>query len=214
MAEFGQQFYDEEEAEQILRLAASLTSPAGAMTRERLLATAAELGITAEAVEMAERQIAKQREANADRAEFDLVQRREFYGHLLTYVLVNGFLVVVNLVTSSAYFWALWPILGWGLGLAFHFVETFCKNSESYQEEFEKWQAKRLRRAERRTPDHRVVGNSEFVIDKYVHRRLDRGRDVSKLEAIRYLRDKTDLDLGDAREAVEKYSARNPGVMD
>jgi len=215
MAEFGQQFYEEDEAEQILRLAASLTSPAdGAMSRERLLATAAELGISPEAVEMAERQLAGQRSHNADRAEFDAIQRREFYGHLLTYLLVNGFLVVINLFTSSGYFWAMWPILGWGLGLAFHVVETFFKNSDSYREEFEKWQVKRNRRAERQNADHKILGNSDFVIDKYVHRRLDRGRDISKLEAIRYLREKTDLDLRDAKEAVEQYIVRNPGLMD
>jgi hypothetical protein len=214
MAEFGQQFYEEEEAEQILRLAASLTSPAGAMSRERLLATAAELGISPEAVEMAERQFAGKKAEIADRAEFDTIQRREFYGHLLSYVLVNGFLVVINILTSPTYFWAMWPILGWGLGLAFHFAETFFKNSENYREEFVKWQAKRARRLERANDDHKVVGNSDFVIDKYVQRRLDRGRDISKLEAIRYLREKTDLDLRDAREAVERYSMRNPGLMD
>ena len=129
MAEFGQQFYEEDEAEQILRLAASLTSTTGAMSRERLLATAAELGISPEAVEMAEKQFATKKIEVADRAEFDSQQRREFYGHLVTYVIVNGFLVVVNLVTGAGYFWAMWPILGWGIGLAFHVVETFFRNS-------------------------------------------------------------------------------------
>jgi len=214
MAEFGQQFYDEDEAEQILRLAASLTSPAGAMSRERLLETAAELGITPEAVEMAEQQLAARKAETADLADFDSAQRREFYGHLLTYVLVNGFLVVINVVTGASYFWALWPILGWGLGLAFHAVETFFKNSESYHEEFEKWQRKRARKTTREVAEHTVIGNSDFVIDQYVHKRLDKGREVSKLQAIRYLRERTDLDLRSAKEAVDQYVVRNPGLMD
>jgi len=214
MTEFGQQFYEEEEAEQILRLAASLTSTAGAMSRERLLATAEELGISPEAVAMAEQQLAQQKTTQADRIEFDRIRRRDFYGHLLSYVLFNAFLIAVNLMTSPGYFWAAWPILGWGLGLAFLVAETFFKNSEAYQEEFEKWQKKRNRRIERQEPDHKVIGNSDFLIDKYVSRRLDRGRDISKLDAIRYLREKTDLDLRDAKEAVEQYSLRNPGVMD
>lgn len=214
MAEFEQRFYEEDEAEQILRLAASFSSPTGAMSRERLLATAAELGISPEAVDLAEQQYSRQRTDVAERAEFDAIQRREFYGHLASYVIVNVFLVAVNLVTDASYFWAMWPILGWGLGIAFHVVETFFKSSESYREEFEKWQAKRNKRAAREGDDHIVVANSDFVIDKYVHKRLDRGRDVSKIEAIRYLREKTNLDLRDAKEAVEQYIVRNPGLLD
>ena len=214
MMEFGKQFYEEEEAEQILRLAASLTLPASAMSRERLLATAAELGIEPEAVEMAERQLAAQGAELADRAEFDALQRRDFYGHLLSYVLVNMFLVVINLVTVPSYFWAIWPILGWGLGLAFHGVETFFRNSESYRKEFEKWQSKRLRNVASQDHEHKVVGMSDFLIDKYVRRRLDQGREVSKPMAIRYLREKTDLNPKDAKEAVEQYIIRNPGLMD
>jgi ribosomal protein L7/L12 len=214
MTEFGQQFYEEDEAEQILRLAASLTSTSGAMSRERLIATAEELGITPEAVEMAEKQLAQQKTARADRTEFDSMQRREFFGHLLSYILVNGFLIAVNLTTSPGYFWAMWPILGWGLGLAFHFAETFLKNSDGYQEEFEKWRAKKNRRALKSAEDHKVLGSSDFLIDKYVNRRLERGRDVSRIDAIRYLREKSDLDLREAKDAVEQYILRNPGVME
>jgi hypothetical protein len=214
MSEFGQRFYEEEEAEQILRLASSLTSTAGAMSRDRLLSTAAELGITPEAVEMAERQLAEQKSVKADRLEFDTNQKREFYGHLMSYVLVNGFLVAVNLMTSRGYFWAIWPILGWGLGLSFHVAETFFKGSEAYQEEFEKWRRKKNRKLERAEPEHAVIGNSDFLIEKFINRRMERGRDASKLEAIRYLRSRTDLDLRDAKEAVEDYIHRNPGVMD
>jgi len=214
MAEFGQQFYEEDEAEQILRLAASFASPSGAMSRERLLATAAELGITPEAVEMAERQLAGQKSDAAERKEFDTAQRHEFYGHLVSYVLVNIFLVMINLVTDARFFWAIWVILAWGLFLAFHSVETFFRGSESYREEFEKWQTKRRRREARELEPHTVEENSDFVIDKYVHKRLDRGRDVSKLEAIRYLREKTNLDLREAKEAVDLYCVRNPGLLD
>lgn len=214
MTESGQQFYEEDEAEQILRLAASLTSAAGSMSRERLFSTAAELGITPEAVEMAERQLAQQKTAKADRIEFDNLQRREFSGHLLSYTLVNGFLVAVNLMTSPGYFWAIWPILGWGLGLAFHFAGTFLTNSEGYQEEFEKWRAKKLRSAGKTSGDRKVLGNSDFLIEKYVNRQLDRGRDISKLEAIKYLKEKADLDLREAKQAVDDYISRNPGVLD
>ncbi len=40
--------------------------------------------------------------------------------HLWAYICVNGFLVLLNLLTSPFYLWSLYPILGWGVGLAEH----------------------------------------------------------------------------------------------
>ena len=52
-----------------------------------------------------------------------LHKKREFYEHLISYLIVNGMLVAVWLVlglTTDAWFpWPLFPIAGWGfLGLA------------------------------------------------------------------------------------------------
>jgi hypothetical protein len=48
-----------------------------------------------------------------------------FYTHLITYFLVNTVLVVINLLTSPEYFWFIWPIIGWGVGLAIHAFSVF-----------------------------------------------------------------------------------------
>jgi hypothetical protein len=48
-----------------------------------------------------------------------------FRSHLFAYVLVNAGLVAINLVTSPGYFWAIWPIIGWGLGLVAHGVAVY-----------------------------------------------------------------------------------------
>ncbi|THD54876.1 2TM domain-containing protein [Phenylobacterium sp.] len=48
-----------------------------------------------------------------------------FRAHVFAYVLVNAGLVAVNLVTSPGYFWAIWPIFGWGLGLVAHGVAVY-----------------------------------------------------------------------------------------
>ena len=39
-----------------------------------------------------------------------------FRSHLMAYVIVNAGLVMINLITSDDYFWAIWPMLGWGIG--------------------------------------------------------------------------------------------------
>lgn len=48
-----------------------------------------------------------------------------FYSHLLTYVLVNLFLIFINLKYSSHYLWFLWPLIGWGLGVLINGVIVF-----------------------------------------------------------------------------------------
>jgi hypothetical protein len=47
---------------------------------------------------------------------------RGFVGHLGAYVVVIGALAMINLITSSDEFWFKWPAMGWGVGLAFHFL--------------------------------------------------------------------------------------------
>ncbi|MDO2949993.1 2TM domain-containing protein [Aeromonas simiae] len=50
---------------------------------------------------------------------------RGFYGHLITYVVVIAALFVINLLSSPHYIWAVWPMLGWGIGVAVHAFNLF-----------------------------------------------------------------------------------------
>ena len=47
-----------------------------------------------------------------------LRKKRDFATHVQIYLLVNSFLVVIWAVTSGDYFWPIFPIAGWGIGLA------------------------------------------------------------------------------------------------
>ena len=45
-----------------------------------------------------------------------LKKRRDFYGHLLLYTVVNAFLVIIWAVTDPhGFFWPVFPIIGWGI---------------------------------------------------------------------------------------------------
>jgi hypothetical protein len=55
------------------------------------------------------------------RAEKRLEARRGLGAHALAYVLVNGFLVVIWALNGVGdFFWPIFPLLGWGIGLAFN----------------------------------------------------------------------------------------------
>ena len=58
-----------------------------------------------------------------------------FYANLTSYCLVIPFLVFVNLFTSPEYYWFWWPMLGWGIGVGSHALQTFGigKNWEEKQ---------------------------------------------------------------------------------
>lgn len=62
-----------------------------------------------------------------------------FYWHLGSYLVVNGFLVLIYLTTSLGnggldYPWFIWPMAGWGVGLILHFLGVFVFNSTGSQQ--------------------------------------------------------------------------------
>jgi len=58
-------------------------------------------------------------------------RKQEFYGHLLAYVLVNAMLIGIWAVSGAGFFWPIFPLLGWGIGIAFHAWDTFRRGEPS-----------------------------------------------------------------------------------
>lgn len=54
-----------------------------------------------------------------------------WYIHACVYIAVNGFLVLRTLLVDGARPWNVYPALGWGLGLALHFVSVFVMGQGS-----------------------------------------------------------------------------------
>ena len=55
-----------------------------------------------------------------ERAVKRLREKRDLMAHALAYVTVNALLVAIWMSTGAAFFWPVFPIFGWGIGLAFH----------------------------------------------------------------------------------------------
>jgi hypothetical protein len=67
-------------------------------------------------------------QAARDRAVTQLKKRRDFYGHLLVYVLVNTFLVVIwAIVDAHGFFWPVFPIVGWGIGVVMNAWDVYWR---------------------------------------------------------------------------------------
>ena len=66
-----------------------------------------------------------------------LALKKVFCVHLVIYIAVMLLLVVVNLSFSST-LWFIYPLLGWGIGVAIHGFITYSKISSSSQRKIEK----------------------------------------------------------------------------
>jgi hypothetical protein len=60
-----------------------------------------------------------------ERAVKRLKKRRDFKAHLLVYTMVNSFLVVIWFVTGHGFFWPVFPIVGWGIGVVMNAWDVF-----------------------------------------------------------------------------------------
>lgn len=58
------------------------------------------------------------------RARRRVKELKEFYTHLGSYVMVIGFLAVIDIATGDG-FWFYWPAFGWGIAVVIHAANTF-----------------------------------------------------------------------------------------
>ena len=51
-----------------------------------------------------------------------------FYAHAAMYALTNAALIILNLATlrkNDGIVWFVWPLIGWGIGLAVHAISVY-----------------------------------------------------------------------------------------
>jgi uncharacterized membrane protein len=63
-----------------------------------------------------------------------LKKKRDFKTHVLIYVTVNTFLVVIWAVTGAGFFWPIFPLLGWGIGVVANAWDVYGRKPISEEE--------------------------------------------------------------------------------
>jgi hypothetical protein len=127
--------FTQEEVNSILSRAVERQSPsAGGLTYEELLDTARQAGISVEAIDAAASEVESglsiTREDEHVRSELAARtwrERRGFAIHLTVYAMVMALLGAINWQTwheGDRVLWVLYPLLGWGIGLAAHFTRV------------------------------------------------------------------------------------------
>ena len=79
-----------------------------------------------------------------ERAVARLKGKRDFRTHVVVYVLVNSFFVLIWAMTSpDSLFWPVFPMVGWGIGLAMNAWDVYVADDfseEAIQREIERLQ--------------------------------------------------------------------------
>ena len=123
MNEFSSRHYNNDEVSRIIRRALKLKHAHG-ISYQDLVNTAEEIGLDSQAVKTAVDQ--EKKAAKKEKIRTRRLKRRKmgFYSHWWSYLIVNIGLLLINNFTPGPW-WFQWSVLGWGIGLAFHFRATF-----------------------------------------------------------------------------------------
>jgi len=69
--------------------------------------------------------------------------KRDLRTHVFVYLVVNAMLVVIWAVSGAGYFWPIWSIGGWGLGLIFNWWSAYHENRPITEADIEREMGKR-----------------------------------------------------------------------
>lgn len=64
--------------------------------------------------------------------------KRGFWVHLAVYLAVNTLLVFIWAASSGDYFWPVWPMLGWGIGVVAHGATVLVGPSKISEERIDR----------------------------------------------------------------------------
>lgn len=137
MNEFKSRQYNNEEVNRIIRRALKLEQE-DAISHQDLIDTAREIGVDPKILETAISQ--EQRKFKKEKIRKALLKRRRvgFYSHLGSYLIVNAALLLINSLTPGPW-WFQWPLLGRGIGLAFHYKAVYFPGRERFVRGIKAW---------------------------------------------------------------------------
>ena len=75
------------------------------------------------------------------RAKNRVEEVKGFYSHLITYIIVNVFLAIINFFTTPGFWWFLFISFFWGIGLVAHGSSVFLKKGIFSKE----WEDKKIK---------------------------------------------------------------------
>jgi hypothetical protein len=89
--------------------------------------------------------------------------KKDFRAHLVSYSIIIGFLFVLNMITSPYVKWFIYPALGWGIGLAFHYFAAYGILSDDSDEWEERELQKEIAKLQRTKNESGFEGEDDYL---------------------------------------------------
>lgn len=194
--------YSEEEAQEIIRKAASLQT-ASSMSGEELVRAAAELGISREALEQAEAQLRSDRLDKELLEKFRHQERKSFFSSMGSTIAILTIAVLWFFDGSPSPRWALIGAAYFAWTLISNFSKHLWERSDGWQRRYQTWKAAELRR---RDPSSKKT-HEQMIISI-----LGTTDPEAKLTVVKELRERSGIDLKEAKDAVDDYYRRHPEI--
>lgn len=162
--------YSDEEAREILKRAVDYQSQDELQySRDQLLNLGREMGLSEDAIIKAEQAHLARKGVEtpvvpkpstptfleipieAEEMAFRRHRMQEFQQNLTSYAIVIPFLFLINFFTTGLDpLWAIYPALGWGIGVLFHYYSARQTEGDEYEKQFDDWLEKRETRMRKR----------------------------------------------------------------
>jgi hypothetical protein len=194
--------YSEEDAQEILRRAASLQT-SGAMSVDEMIRAAAELGISREAVEQAEAQLRSDRLDKELLKDFRRQERQKFFSSIGSAIAIIAIAFIWFFEGHPSKQWVLIGAAFFGWKLVSNFSQHLWERSDSWQRRYQTWKAAEVRRRDpgRNQKNEDVIKSILGSVDP-----------EAKLAVIKELRQRSGLELKEAKDAVDEYYRRHPEI--
>ena len=140
MNRYASQQYNSDEVTRIIRRALKLSNE-DTISYSELMDTARQIGLDPQNVETAIKQ--KRRAFKKEKIRNVVMNRRKagFQWHLWSYIIVNAALLLTNKLTPGPW-WFHWSVLGWGIGLAFHFKAIYFRGPKEFDRRMNSYQGR------------------------------------------------------------------------
>jgi hypothetical protein len=150
--------YTEEEVRAILERALRRDQERGGVDHEALLAAAQEVGIPRSAIEAAARELPALQSEQVVRQTILDRRRKKLHSSLFSFISVNLVLFVIDILTPGGP-WFFWPLLFWGLVIAFRLrsVITGEIKPRELRRELERMEAEERKERKRREKEERAA---------------------------------------------------------
>jgi len=83
-------------------------------------------------------------ELKYEKAKKRVKELKDFYRNLVTYIVINVILIIINLVTNPGKLWFYWVTIFWGIAILIHASKTFILKDKFLGEEWEEKKIKEI----------------------------------------------------------------------